>query len=200
MHGRTHGTLSRRQVRRLASKRGAQILASASYDDTIKLYIDDPSEDWYCFQTLSGHGSTVWTLAFSPDGRYLASGSDDDTIRIWERVQEHKWEHVGTLEGHERSVYSISWGRGKDTGDGEVSWLASTGGDGTIFIWRMNVTPSSTEGGKSSISHKVIARLFSAHDVSDVNTIVWCPRPGLEDVFATAGDDGIVKVWKVTPS
>lgn len=164
MHGRPHGTLAGREVRRMAShRRGqarsppslfgprvsdppmsnpAQILASASYDDTIKLYVDDPQEDWFCFQTLSGHASTVWALAFSPDGRYLASGSDDCTIRIWERVQEHQWECVDVLEGHERSVYSISWGRGKplDSGDaGSLGWLASTGGDGIIHVWEIGV-------------------------------------------------------------
>lgn len=45
----------------------AQILASASYDDTIKLYTEDPSEDdWFCFSTLTGHESTVWALAWCP--------------------------------------------------------------------------------------------------------------------------------------
>lgn len=116
-----------------------QILASASYDDTIKLYVDDPSEDWFCFTTLTGHTSTVWSLAFSPDGRYLASGSDDQTIRIWKRVQEHKWECVDVLEGHDRSVYSVSWGKGN--GDkNNVGWLASTGGDGTIVVWEVTVS------------------------------------------------------------
>ena len=127
----------------LSTRHPAQILASASYDDTIKLYLDDPQEDWYCFQTLSGHASTVWSLAFSPDGRFLASSSDDATIRIWERVQEHKWEHIDTLEGHERSIYSISWGAGKpvNSGDtGSLGWLASTGGDGIINVWELGVS------------------------------------------------------------
>ena len=57
------------------------ILASASYDDTIKLYLDDPSDDWYAFQTLTAHASTVWDVAFSPCGRYLVSASDDMTVR-----------------------------------------------------------------------------------------------------------------------
>ena len=129
-------------ARHRSTRHPAQILASASYDDTIKLYIDDPQEDWFCFQTLSGHSSTVWSLAFSPDGRFLASASDDTTIRIWERVQEHKWEYVDVLEGHERSVYSISWGVGKplESGDaGKLGWLASTGGDGISNVWELGV-------------------------------------------------------------
>ena len=117
----------------------AQILASASYDDTIKLYLDDPSEDWYCFATLSGHESTVWSLAFSPDGRFLASSSDDLTVRIWERVQEHKWECVEVLEGHERSVYSVSWGKGKALKEGSLGWLASTGSDGLVLVGELAV-------------------------------------------------------------
>ena len=47
------------------------------------------------------------------------------------------------------------------------------------------------------IEHKIIARLDAAHGVHDVNTVAWCPRAGMEGVFATAGDDGHVKVWKV---
>ena len=117
----------------------AQILASASYDDTIKLYLDDPSEDWYCFATLSGHESTVWSLAFSPDGRFLASSSDDLTVRIWERVQEHKWECVEVLGGHERSVYSVSWGKGKTPAEGSLGWLASTGSDGLVLVHELAV-------------------------------------------------------------
>lgn len=117
-----------------------QILASASYDDTIKLYLDDPSEDWYCFATLSGHTSTVWALAFSPNGQFLASSSDDLTVRIWERVQEHTWECVEVLEGHERSIYSVSWGKGKGTGEGYLGWLASTGSDGLILVRELSVS------------------------------------------------------------
>ena len=132
-------------TRHRSTRHPAQILASASYDDTIKLYIDDPQEDWYCFQTLTGHASTVWALAFSPDGRFLASASDDATIRIWERVEEHKWECVDVLESHERSVYSISWGQGKPLASedaGSMGWLVSTGGDGLVYVWELGVSSS----------------------------------------------------------
>lgn len=127
----------------------AQILASASYDDTIKLYVDDPSDDWFCAATLTGHGSTVWTLAWEPEnGHYLASASDDHMIRIWRRLPggELKFETIAVLEGHGRSVYSISWTKAPATvkssveGKNSLGWLASTGGDGMIIIWNITVS------------------------------------------------------------
>lgn len=124
-----------------------EILASASYDDAIKLYIEDPSDDWYCFSTLTGHTSTVWSLAWSPGtSSYLASASDDKTVRIWKRIAQHKWECVLVLGGHERSVYSISWGKApksrRSSGLGNLGWLASAGGDGTVLIWELSVSCS----------------------------------------------------------
>ena len=142
-----------------------QILASASYDDTIKLYTDDPSDDWFSFATLTGHTSTVWGLAWSPafpshlnsddaPGRshsYLASCSQDCTIRIWQRTAQHKWECVLVLGGHERCVYSVTWGRGhgrpsssevegkrdREREKQYLGWLASAGGDGSVLIWEL---------------------------------------------------------------
>ncbi|RDB18626.1 putative cytosolic iron-sulfur protein assembly protein 1 [Hypsizygus marmoreus] len=175
-----------------------EILASASYDDTIKLYIDDPSDDWFCFTTLTGHTSTVWSVAWSPNGEYLASASDDRTVRIWKHVQESQWECVLVLAGHERSVYSVTWGIGKGKGkeEGGLGWVASTGGDGTIRVWELSEPPTTNGTPTANITppnHKLIAFLRSAHGVFDINTVTWCPRPGLEDLLATAGDDGAAR-------
>ncbi|KAK0444502.1 hypothetical protein EV421DRAFT_1709446, partial [Armillaria borealis] len=90
------------------------------------------------------------------------------------------------LEGHERPVYSASLGKRKVAGAG---WLASAGGDGII-------RERSDDG---ILERKMIARLECAHDVHDVNSIVWSPRVGFEDTLATAGDDGVCKVWRITP-
>jgi WD40 repeat protein len=32
---------------------------------------------------LQGHDNIVYSIAFSPDGKYLASGSADNTVKLW---------------------------------------------------------------------------------------------------------------------
>jgi WD40 repeat protein len=39
--------------------------------------------DGALLRTLEGHTSSVWGVAFSPDGQTLASGSGDETVRLW---------------------------------------------------------------------------------------------------------------------
>jgi WD40 repeat protein len=119
-----------------------QIFATGSYDDTVKLYVDDPSDDWYDFATLSGHSSTVWSVAFSPCGLYIASASDDCTVRIWSagmvEPEKGEWRCVHIIRGHEQTIYSISWGIGSAAQE-SLGWIASTGRDGRINVWDIRV-------------------------------------------------------------
>ena len=32
---------------------------------------------------LAAHEQPIWSIAFSPDGKYFASGSSDHTIKLW---------------------------------------------------------------------------------------------------------------------
>lgn len=198
-----------------------QILASGSYDDTIKLYVDDPSEDWFCYTTLSGHTSTVWSMAFSPCGRLLASASDDNTVKIWRRFNAQecaekgivpdgkvpgrsgdKWLEVQRIEGHfSRTIYSLSWTIG-DHADAAQRFgkLAAAGADGKICVFAIG------EHAETPLrpSTALMASVEDAHGVSDINCIAWAPASRSEDqpnseqpptMLASAGDDGAIHIW-----
>lgn len=85
---------------------GEEILISASYDDTIRIWAEEGG-DWYCAATLGSHryipqcmpdhgsenlptiisgavhSSTVWCLGLSPGGVRLFGGSEDGSMSIW---------------------------------------------------------------------------------------------------------------------
>jgi WD40 repeat protein len=56
-------------------------LASASYDNTVKIW---DASTGACLQTLEGHSSYVTSVAFSHDSTRLASASCDNTVKIWD--------------------------------------------------------------------------------------------------------------------
>ncbi len=55
-------------------------MASGSGDKTVKLWRVESQKE---VTTLQGHDNTVYSVAFSPDGKYLASGSSDNTVKLW---------------------------------------------------------------------------------------------------------------------
>ncbi|KPA36057.1 nwd1 protein [Fusarium langsethiae] len=82
--------------------------------------------DWNaCMQTLEGHGSWVYSVAFSADGQRLASGSDDKTVKMWDTAT---GACMQTLEGHGDLVSSVAF-----SADGQR--LASGSDDKTVKIW-----------------------------------------------------------------
>jgi WD40 repeat protein len=99
-----------------------QVLASSSYDQTIKLWNTQTGE---LIWTLVGHTDQVTSLAFSPDGTILASTSEDATIRLWNLA---KQETPMTLSGHAGGILSIAF-----SPDGQT--LASGGIDGKVKLW-----------------------------------------------------------------
>ena len=78
-------------------------------------------------RALDGHTASVYSVAFSPDGKTLASGSGDKTIILWDVATRSK--PIGEpLTGHTDTVNSVAF-----SPDGKT--LASGSDDDTIILW-----------------------------------------------------------------
>jgi WD40 repeat protein len=124
---------------------------------------------WREVATLRGHGDSVTSVSFSPDGQFLASGSWDETVKVWEVGS---WREVATLRGHGGYVYSVSF-----SPDGK--FLASGSYDTTVKVWEVG-------------SWREVATLRGHGD--GVTSVSFSP----DGKFLASGSyDTTVKVWEV---
>src|SRR2546422_7418253 len=72
-----------------------------------------------------GHSDKVFSVAWSPNGKYLASGSRDHTVRVWDTTTGNC---VLVYRGHESHVLSVAWSPASTR-------VASGCTDGIIHIW-----------------------------------------------------------------
>ncbi|HIK26884.1 MAG: WD40 repeat domain-containing protein [Oscillatoriaceae bacterium SKW80] len=110
----------------------AQILASGSWDKTIKIWqlttnAEETDTGLPLLRTLSDHSASVYSVTFSPLGNILASGSWDKTVKIWQLDTNQA---PITLIGHSVPVYCVAFSP-------TAPILASASGDETIKLWHL---------------------------------------------------------------
>ena len=157
-------------------------MASCSYDDTIKIWQED-DYDWECRQTLEGHTSTVWSIAFNADGSRLCSCSDDRTIILWTLGDDEMYHKSCTLSGyHTRTIYAIAMD--------ESERMVTGCGDDSLRIFEKDME-------SENLSYLPPVVKDKAHSL-DVNGVAWNPKKA--GLLASCGDDNLVRLWQFTPN
>ncbi len=158
-------------------------------------------------KSVRGHKSSVWTTAWSQDGRYLASAGMDNTIRIWEPATSSC---IRVIEGIRGIVRSVAWHP-----DGKLlAWVSTeelktwdaVSGDGSRAVPSMTgmISAAWSPDGKhlalgmgtgKCLVYKTadwsVAGEWGAH-TGPVNTVVWHPDGSQ---VASAGADRLIQVW-----
>ncbi|KAK4165055.1 cytosolic iron-sulfur protein assembly protein [Cladorrhinum sp. PSN259] len=181
---------------------GTDCLASASYDDTVRIWREDGDGEWVCVCVLSEFKGTVWGLEWEKDrsggrGR-LVTTCQDGSVKIWERREEEEEEDEdGPKEGNndwsvpnrmrrelrEEWVCVSELPRSHTREVYSASWskdsgvIATTGGDGRVVLYQEEDKEEEGGGGGGGGGRwKVIGSVSGAHGAYEVNHVVWCKR------------------------
>ena len=141
-------------------------------------------------QTVPAHQGVVWTMKFSPSGKYLASAGQDGVIRVWE-------------VNRNRNRTTSSSGGGSGSGGGQLNEEERDGGNAAAAV---KTTTSSSGGGAteatvaSTGADLTLAVLFgrphrtySGHK-QDVLDLSWSHSHFL----LSASMDKTVRLWHVS--
>jgi WD40 repeat protein len=123
-------------VRGIAFNPNGRLLASASEDNTIRIWSPSTGEQ---LRILSGHTDKINGIAFSPDGLWLASASDDKTVRLWDPAT---GKLLRTFVGHNSHVLSVAFspdGKLLASGGAAQVDLSRPDGTGQLRLWNPSI-------------------------------------------------------------
>ncbi len=118
-----------------------------------------------------GHSSTVYGIAFSPDGKYAVSGAYDGNIKLWDIEAGRE---LRTFSGHTEYVKAVAFSR-----DGR--YAASASHDQTVRVWEIETGREVRRLGgffASSLSFEPDGSLLIGDFIGKVR--LWDFRSGVE--------------------
>ncbi|KAL0228181.1 hypothetical protein RCL1_004324 [Eukaryota sp. TZLM3-RCL] len=160
-------------VKNLAWHPSGNIIASCSYDATIRIWKNEGGL-FVADVVLSDHTDTVWSVVFSKNGEFLYSTGADGRLLVY-RFECNEVKLVCDFNlGTKHCVYELSV-------HPLLPLLAVACGDHSIIIVKIS----------NPFEPVIVERHQSAHQ-SDVNSVSWHSEL---PVLASGDDIGIIKVW-----
>ncbi|POV97295.1 hypothetical protein PSHT_14653 [Puccinia striiformis] len=133
------------------------------------------------------------------------------------RSERERWTCTSVLPGyHSRTIYSLDWTSAQvdknETDSLCLGMIVSCGGDGIINVFKLlkGVPVSGLDTLSAQPDVVLLAQRKKGHGTSDINDVAWCKvkspttssqsdwRTGVHHLFASSGDDGSVRVWRIT--
>lgn len=128
-------------------------------------------------KTIKHHTNSVFTLCYSPEGKYLLSAGRDAHIMVWSSNENYAL-HVD-IAAHMYAINHLTY-----SPDGK--YIATASMDKSIKIWN-------AENFKLL---KVIDRGRHAGHGTSVNKLVWT---SYENQLVSCSDDRMISVWQIEP-
>lgn len=186
----------------------SKLLASASYDSTVRIWSVINGKE---LKILTGHTGTVLTVAYSPDGKFLASGGIDKAIKIWDAINGRE---LKTFTGHEEHIYSLVFspnGRFLASGSADTTKLWDVTGSKELFklnirtyAWVSSIAFS--PNGKLLVlcTDENTIKLYNTATGKEVQTLVGHTDKVRSVAFspdakllASGSNDCIIKLWDI---
>jgi WD40 repeat protein len=169
---RKHIKASEKNARCIALNPIKEEFAVGYSDNCIRIFAGKTAE---LVQTIEAHQNSVFTLAYSPDGKYLLSGSRDAHLKIWDTTQNYDLHQ--SIVAHLFAINKITYSPDKQ-------YFATASMDKSVKIWDAHTFKLL----------KVLDRARHAGHGNSVNTLLWTD---FNNYLLSAGDDRMVGVWEI---
>ncbi len=169
---RKHVKLSDKSVRSLDISRDGKHLAVGLSDASVRILDLETMSPLHSFLS---HTSSVFSVAYSPDGHFLLSAGRDARFKVWDI--RNNYTMVEDVAGHMYAINHIAFSP-------EGDMFATCSMDKSIKLW----------DSASFRLLKVIDRSRHAGHGTSVNKLLWSSH---QNLLISASDDRMISVWDV---